>query len=501
MFDKKVSSLLVIVAVSVCVLLTSAFTPSAAAAPRKPSVPAVPTRLTATAASTSQINVSWKASTGATGYDLEIDGVATLGVTSPYPHTGLAANSTHTYRVRAKNSAGASAWSAAVTATTLQSVPAVPTGLTATPASSSQINVAWSASTGATGHDLEIDGVATLGVTSPYPHTGLAANSTHTYSVRANNTAGASAWSAAVTATTNGSGTWGSSVFAPYVDVMLWPTFSIDNACTLTGQKYYTLAFVTSDRTGTGVPAWGGVTAMSSNFYLKEINAIRARGGDVIVSFGGAAGREIASDNIDATTLQARYQEVIDRYQLTWIDFDIEGAAVADRAAIDKRNKAIKGLQDANPGLTVAYCLPVLPSGLTGHGLYVLSNAKTNGVRVDVVNVMAMDYGDSPAPNPDGKMGDYAIQAATSTRNQCTTIGISPKIGVTPMIGQNDVASEKFYQSDAQKLLTFAQANDWVRLLSMWSVNRDNSVNGPLYKSSQIPQTDFEFTNIFKAFK
>jgi chitinase len=376
------------------------------------------------------------------------------------------------------------------------SVPAVPTGLTATAASETQINVSWTSSTGATGYDLEIDSTTVSDVTSPYSNTGLSAGSTHTYSVRAKNSVGDSAWSTSVSATTSSSpstSTWGSEVFAPYVDVMAWPTLSISNTYTSTGQKYYTLAFITSDSTSQGVPAWGGITALSEKFYMDEITAIRSDGGDVIISFGGASGTEIALNDIDATTLQAHYQEVIDTYSVTWIDFDIEGSAVADKTSVDKRNKAIKGLKAANSGLIVSYTLPVLPSGLTSDGLYVLTSAVSNGASIDVVNVMAMDYGDSEAPNPSGQMGTYAIEAAKSTYNQCVSAGLSTKIGVTPMLGVNDTSDEIFYTSDAQTLLAWAQETSWVRLLAMWSVNRDNSKSG-------ITQTDFAFTDIFKAF-
>lgn len=83
-----------------------------------PNLPSIPTGLTATAASMSQINVSWNSSSGATGYDLVVDGVTVSNVSSPYTHSGLAASSTHTYKVRAKNSSGSSLWSLPVSVTT-----------------------------------------------------------------------------------------------------------------------------------------------------------------------------------------------------------------------------------------------------------------------------------------------------------------------------------------------------------------------------------------------
>ena len=288
-------------------------------------------------------------------------------------------------------------------------------------------------------------------------------------------------------------------IFVPYVDVGLWPTPSITDSYEQTGHAYYGLAFITS--AGNCTPSWGGL-GLESDFYRDEVDGIRDNGGNVLVSFGGANGIELALDCPDVESLQAAYQAVIDRYDLTWIDLDIEGTAVADRASVDLRNKALQRLQAANPNLKVSYCLPVLPSGLDQNGLYLLDNAKENGVRIDVVDVMAMDYGDSPAPNPEGQMGKYAIDAGNSAWSQMQAHGIETTIGVAPMIGQNDVASERFYLADAEELLAWALENDWVSLIAMWSVSRDNGgCPGTLSpKCSGIEQDDFAFTSTFMSF-
>ena len=291
-------------------------------------------------------------------------------------------------------------------------------------------------------------------------------------------------------------------VFAPYVDVLLYPAFSINDAFDETGQPYFTLAFITSD--ADCKPAWGGVVSLDDNHFMDEINAIRQKGGDVIISFGGANGTELAMCHSDPGALQAAYQSVIDKYRVTWVDFDIEGWAVADKPSIDLRNKAIKGLQAANPELRVAFCLPVLPSGLTPDGIYVLENARANGVRVDVVNVMAMDYGDWAAPNPEGNMGQYAIDAVYNTYQQALDLGLAPLMGITPMIGRNDVPSERFYLSDAQELLSWAESTSWVTMLSMWSANRDNGHCADKAWADPtctgLNQEDFAFTDIFAQF-
>jgi len=132
-------------------------------------------------------------------------------------------------------------------------------------------------------------------------------------------------------------------VFAPYVDILLWPTHSIYGTYTKTTQKFYTLAFI---QAGTdGMPMWGGVQKIDQDgkiFYAEEINNIRRNNGDVIISFGGAAGTPLAEKITNLDTLVKAYQYVIDTYKVNWIDFDIEGMWVATPVSIQRRNEAIK---------------------------------------------------------------------------------------------------------------------------------------------------------------
>ncbi len=234
-----------------------------------------------------------------------------------------------------------------------------------------------------------------------------------------------------------------------------------------------------------------------------------------MVSFGGASGTELAQAITSVPALTAAYQQVINAYQLTHIDFDIEGAAEADTASIDRRSQAIAALQQAAAAdgrtLQVWFTLPVLPTGLTADGLYVLQSALKYGVQIAGVNVMAMDYGDGAAPNPQGQMGTYAIDAATSTFNQLRSLlGPTPTnsqlwamIGVTPMIGMNDQTDEVFTQQDAEQLVAFAQQVGMGRL-SFWDLNRDQeSPSGALnyvdLNSSSLVQTPLQFALIFQG--
>ena len=286
---------------------------------------------------------------------------------------------------------------------------------------------------------------------------------------------------------------------------------AMDNAADLAGISAasgitnFTLAFVLASNEGIGWQGWGGIdddTLYNGTIILEHVQDIQAAGGNVTISFGGAAGTEAALAATTASQLQAEYQSVIDRYHIDSIDFDIEGAAVANQTSLVLRDHAIAGLQAANPDLKVSFTLPVLPTGLTADGLHVLQQAMADGVHVDMVNIMTMDYGTSVDNN--GQMGLSAIQASEATQQQLASIGMNAKIGITPMIGVNDIASEVFKLSDAQMLVDYAKNDPDVAMLSMWSVARDNGnsagANHASSDSSGIAQNPYQFASIFHQY-
>ena len=292
--------------------------------------------------------------------------------------------------------------------------------------------------------------------------------------------------------------------FAPYVDTSLHPAFDLLASAESTGVKNYNLAFVTDG--GGCTPKWGGVTDLASDAVAQQIGALRAKGGDVRVSFGGASGSELATTCSSADALAAAYGKVVDAYGLTKVDFDVEGGALPNTAANTRRAQAIAKLQSGHPGLDVSYTLPVMPEGLTQDGVDLLANAKSNGVEIDTVNIMAMDYG----PAYSGDMGTYAEQAAAATQAQVKgVLGLSDSaawnaVAVTPMIGVNDVASEIFKVDDASQLVTFAKAKG-LGGLSMWSATRDKQCSGGAKPSadatcSSIVQDAFAFSKAFAAY-
>ncbi|WP_286188669.1 Calx-beta domain-containing protein [Mycobacterium sp. PO2] len=284
---------------------------------------------------------------------------------------------------------------------------------------------------------------------------------------------------------------WGEAFYAPYVDMGLWPVPDLVAIAQSRGASLVTLGFLQA--TPDGKLAWAGLSALAPDSDFEQaqainssIAALQAAGGDVMISFGGASGTSLAqwyaTRGLSARSLADAYVAVAQTYSLHRIDFDIEGAAVADAASIALRSQALALLQQDLPDLEVWYTLPVLPTGLTADGLNVVRSAVDAGVTLDGVNVMAMDYGESAAPTsgPNAKtMGAYAIQAAESTYAQLSALygefGQSfgwNQVGVTPMIGVNDVTTEVFTVADAQALEEFARAKG-LGMLSMWSVARD----------------------------
>lgn len=301
-----------------------------------------------------------------------------------------------------------------------------------------------------------------------------------------------------------GAGTKGAAKFAPFVDTSLAPAYDLLDTAAKTGVKEFNLAFVTSG--GGCEPLWGGSTALGDDKVAAQIGDLRAKGGDVRVSFGGAAGSELGLRCDSAGALAKAYGKVIDTYKLTKVDFDIEGAALPDTAANSRRAQAIAALQKDHPGLDVSFTLPVMPEGLTQPGVDLLADAKKNGVRIGAVNIMAMDYG--PAYSDD--MGTYATQAATATQAQIKgVLGLSDAqawktVAVTPMIGVNDVTTEIFKVDDATQLVKFAQ-DKGIGWLSMWSSTRDKACaggnNSVQPTCSSIAQDPLAFTKAFTAYK
>ena len=286
---------------------------------------------------------------------------------------------------------------------------------------------------------------------------------------------------------------------APYVDMSNSQVGLLDQAAGA-GLTRYTAAFVI----GSGCnQIWGDTLPVGDDPNVDgEIEKARQAGAEPIISSGGAAGLPLAWTCTDQDTIVAGYQQLIDVYGVDSLDFDIEGGAIADTASIKRHFAAVKTVQANNPGLTVSVTLPVLPSGLTGDGVNLVQAAHDAGVKIDIVNVMAMDYYQG-----DQDMGQAAQKAADATLGQLQGVDSSysyANLGITPMIGVHDDGSV-FTLDNARSLASWA-ADKGVGRLSFWSINRDQSCGAvaadvhPNASStcSGVDQNTLDFTNALR---
>src|SRR5207253_1435440 len=127
--------------------------------------------------------------------------------------------------------------------------------------------------------------------------------------------------------------------------------------------------------------------------FAAQISALQSAGGNVIISFGGAAGGELAQTCTNVSQLTGAYPNLVNAYGVTRLDFDIEGGVLGDTAATARRDQALAALQAQDPAVQVDFTLGVSPQGLptgTGSEYALLQDAKAKGVKVSVVNIMTM---------------------------------------------------------------------------------------------------------------
>ena len=217
---------------------------------------------------------------------------------------------------------------------TTPGTPATPGNPTAT-ATSSSITLSWPAASGATGYRV-YEGTSLRATVSSTSATvsGLGACETHTYTVAAYNTAGESARSAPVTATTAG---------CQQADLPRHALVGYLHASFANGSGYIRMADVPAAwdiiELAFGEPT--SVTSGDIRFtqcsvaecpnveseaeFIAAIRAKQAQGKKVVISIGGANGQ------VQLTTTAARdkfvqsVSAIIDKYGLDGLDIDFEG--------------------------------------------------------------------------------------------------------------------------------------------------------------------------------
>jgi len=308
--------------------------------------------------------------------------------------------------------------------------------------------------------------------------------------------------------------------FAPYVDVTLPPTYQFQNASANPAQQSI-LGFVVAGPNAQCTPTWGGTyTLAEANQSLtlaSRIAQLQQDGAQVIASFGGKSHTSLDVACPTVASLTQAYQAVISQYHLSTIDLDVEGSALDNFQATERRAAAVAALEQtakaAHRKLSVWLTLPVEPDGLQDNALSVVQAMLRARAAITGINIMAMDFSQAPAG---GSMLPEVESALQATHNQLVTLlpryglQLTPaqvwqRIGVTVMIGQNDIQGERFTVPDAQGLLSFGRGVHLGRV-SLWSLNRDTQCgsafpeNGLLSSTcSGTAQSSLQFSHIFSA--
>src|SRR2546426_667928 len=252
--------------------------------------------------------------------------------------TGLLATTTYHYRVKSRDAAGNLATSADFTLTTLIAVPdttppSVPTNLSASAVSSSQINLSWTASTdnvGVSGYQIYRGGsqIATTSLTS-YSDTGLSPSTAYIYTLAAYDAAGSvSAQSAPASAGTldgacvTSAGSWQNVAFAPQSDSFVVEFDATPNNAAMDGvmglsngpaAAYTSLAAIVRFNTSGMIDARnGGAYAASAaipysagtTYHVRLVVSVPAHTYSVYVRSGSDAEQLLAS-NFSFRTEQA----------------------------------------------------------------------------------------------------------------------------------------------------------------------------------------------------
>jgi chitodextrinase len=254
--------------------------------------PSIPSNPKATAAAYNKVNITWTASTdniGVTGYYVVRNGVTIvlLGSVTSYSDVVVSPSTAYSYQVMARDAAGnVSALSAKSMITTPAApdakAPTAPTGLSATVVNTTQVNLAWKASTdniGVTGYDVyrtigssAATKIATVSTLS-YGNTNLTASTTYKYYVVARDAAGnvstASSQVSATTAAAVATGTIKGQVTGKGGAALKNAVISL-----VFGGTTHTYATgTTGNYTITGVPAGTyAVTFAYPNYVTKKVN-------------------------------------------------------------------------------------------------------------------------------------------------------------------------------------------------------------------------------------
>ena len=290
----------------------------------------IPTSLSATAISSSQIDLTWTDnSSSESGYTIEqspVDNlhyteIATIGPNMTfYSDTGLSGGTKYYYRVRAYNANTISGYSSEKNATTLSNTPVAPSGLRITTLQSNRIIIAWADnSNNETGFKIQRKG-ATGGYTdltttganvTTYSDTGLTDGTSYYYRVCATNTAGDSAYSNEVNGITPlfiPTALTATAVSSSQIDLTWTDNSSSESGYKIEQSAVDNLHYTEVGTVGPNVTAYSATGLSGGTKYYYRVRAYNA---NTISGYSGEknattlANAPVAPSDLTITTLQS----------------------------------------------------------------------------------------------------------------------------------------------------------------------------------------------------
>lgn len=268
-----------------------------------------------------------------------------------------------------------------------------------------------------------------------------------------------------------------------------------------TGQKAFQLAFILDS--GGCTPSWGGNSPISTDTAAGAvINTIRAKGGDVSVSIGGYGGTKLGQTCGTPAATAAAYQQVITKYGLHAIDFDLEEPEYENDAAVNNELGAAQILQRDNAGLYVSVTMPATAAGTGWFGTQLLDKSKALGFTPDNFSIMPFDGGFNGAADQISAAENF--HGLLMSHLDWNSAFAYAHEGVSLMNGRSDTG-EYFRQADFQTVLDYATGHGLARFTN-WSVNRDRQCSPPDNNGqtsgicSSVTQNAWDFTKFSAKF-
>ena len=155
---------------------------------------------------------------------------------------------------------------------------------------------------------------------------------------------------------------------APYYSTLDSSGPDLGQVMSATGQKAFEMAFILADGGCSRRPGTAPTRCPRDTQVGSVINEVRNDGGDVIVSAGGYNGTKLGQVCGSASATAAAYQQVITKYGLHAMDFDLEEPEIENSSAIANELGAAQILQQNNPGLFVSVTIPSIATGANYFG-------------------------------------------------------------------------------------------------------------------------------------